>query len=322
MKRKQKFLWVTDPWHTLDHPRDTSLRLVEEALILGIDNYWCDVRTIRLQSSVELDARRVLDIASGRRAFSLEHPQVMHPLDFTRIIYRTDPPVDLTYLHPLQLLNLGVGKHRGTEIVNDTDTLFGSSEKLESSYLPHSLMPKTLVSSDTARLEDFGKRLGRAVLKPIHQAQSKGVELLDFRNSRAVTYSRNLLTDATHQGTHLVLLQEFLPGIARGETRLWFLNGKLFAACRKHPERGDFRVNIDHGSELGTVKLGHKDLAAARAISKRLRETRVRLAAIDLIDGKVTDFNVTSPGLIVQMEEILKRNLAGPIVKSLARPWR
>jgi hypothetical protein len=45
------------------------------------------------------------------------------------------------------------------------------------------------------------------------------------------------------------------------------------------------------------------------------------MAAIDLIADQVTDFNFTSPGLLVQMESLLGRNLAQPIVKSLVRPW-
>jgi hypothetical protein len=47
----------------------------------------------------------------------------------------------------------------------------------------------------------------------------------------------------------------------------------------------------------------------------------VRLGAVDLIDGWVTDCNVTSPGLLPQMESVLGRNLARPIVEALRQPW-
>ena len=36
-KKRPQLLWMTDPWETLDHPRDTSLRLVEEYLRMGVD---------------------------------------------------------------------------------------------------------------------------------------------------------------------------------------------------------------------------------------------------------------------------------------------
>ena len=46
----------------------------------------------------------------------------------------------------------------------------------------------------------------------------------------------------------------------------------------------------------------------------------IRLAAVDLIEGLVTDFNFTSPGLIPQMEGVLDENLARPIIKALLKP--
>ena len=33
-------LWVTDPWATLDHSQDTTLRLMQEAIIMDIPTYW------------------------------------------------------------------------------------------------------------------------------------------------------------------------------------------------------------------------------------------------------------------------------------------
>jgi hypothetical protein len=47
MIMKWRVLWVTDPWDTLDHPRDTPLRLAEECLALGVECHWCDFQSIR-----------------------------------------------------------------------------------------------------------------------------------------------------------------------------------------------------------------------------------------------------------------------------------
>src|SRR4051812_28326143 len=56
-KRRHGFLWITDPWDTLDHAKDTTLRLAQEALFLGLKSHWCDVRSIRWdQDRVLLDA--------------------------------------------------------------------------------------------------------------------------------------------------------------------------------------------------------------------------------------------------------------------------
>jgi glutathione synthase len=316
--RKRRFLWITDPWDTLDHPRDTSLRLAEEAIGRGHECWWCDVRDIRVRSGrCELDARRIEAVNPGRaeKAFRLGERVSTEPGEFTSLQYRVDPPVDLAYLHPLQLLALARGR---AELVNPARALFERNEKLEAWTLGP-LGPPGLAATSREALEAFGREEGRAVLKPLHEAQSKGVELLDWRTPDGAGAAARALESASAGFTRPVLLQRFLPGIAQGELRLWFLDGKLLAWVRKLPLENDFRVNLDRGSRVAACELDRHDKAVAQRIARRLDRLRIRLAAVDVIDGFVTDFNFTSPGLIVQMENVLGENLAGPIVKALAR---
>jgi hypothetical protein len=56
-------------------------------------------------------------------------------------------------------------------------------------------------------------------------------------------------------------------------------------------------------------------MKAAAAVGKLLRKEKILWAAVDLIDGKVTDFNFTSPGLLVAMEDLLGENLAEKALK-------
>src|SRR5258708_1355490 len=107
--KKTKLLWITDPWETLDHPRDTSLRLAEEAMKLGIQSFWCNGKTIRWEiKSILLDAQEFQGIFPGRnlKDFRMGPSSILSPGDFTQLIYRVDPPVDLAYLQPLQILLL------------------------------------------------------------------------------------------------------------------------------------------------------------------------------------------------------------------------
>jgi glutathione synthase/RimK-type ligase-like ATP-grasp enzyme len=76
---------------------------------------------------------------------------------------------------------------------------------------------------------------------------------------------------------------------------------------------------MDQGSRLAATELTRAERRAAAKIGSRLRQLRARLAAVDLIEAQVTDFNITSPGLIVQMERVLGENLAKPIVRALVR---
>lgn len=330
-KSAARILWVTDPWSTLDHPKDTSLRLMEESIKLGIETFWCDVKSIRLENGkVLLVAARLEAVAPGRgnADFRFAASASRSPIDFTRIIYRTDPPVDLAYLQPLQLLHLGIelatprgARKPATELVNAAETLFTGNEKLEGALLK-GLFPPTLAASQWDALRAFGEREGKTVLKPLHEAQSKGVELLDWSSPSACEANRAILARATEQFQRPVLLQRYLPGIAQGEQRLWFLNGKCIAVARKNPKSGEFRINMDQGATLSASRLDPREKKAAAQIGRFLRSRKIRLAAVDLIEGYVTDFNFTSPGLLTAIESVVGKNLAAPIVRSLIASWK
>ncbi|HLD99895.1 MAG TPA: hypothetical protein VJB59_06535 [Bdellovibrionota bacterium] len=315
-----RFLWITDPWHFLDHGRDTTLRLAREALELGFPSYWCSVRTIRWEKNrVLLDAHPLVPGPSVDR--SEIHPgpaRVSHPGEFHCIHYRMDPPVDFSYLHPLQLLSQSVSGKKNVEIVNSPDVLFSTNEKIEGLLLKN-VTPPSVVASQWDYLLSFGKKEGRTVLKPLHLCQSKGVELLDWRSQSGIEEARTVIARETENFRNPVLLQRFLEGISEGEQRLWFIDGKLLAHVRKLPVGGDFRVNVDRGSRIEPSQLSARENRTARLISKNLRSRGIRLAAVDLIEGHVTDFNFTSPGLLCQMESVLGRNLARPIIKKLAK---
>jgi glutathione synthase len=309
---KTKFLWITDPWTTLDHAEDTTIRLAEEAERLGHESWWCDVKSIRWAGGqVLLEASR-MNWKKSPDSLTLSPEKTRKASDFDSLQYRVDPPVDLAYLHPLQILNLD----QRLKVVNPIPALFLASEKMEGLLLP-GLAPATIAATQWKALEAFGRREKRTVMKPLHMAQSRGIELLDWRTDEGVGRARELIQDATAGFERPVLLQRYLAAIERGETRLWFLDGKLLASARKLPLKNDFRVNIDQGSQLAPHRPTAAEKRAALVIGKRLRALKVRLAAIDLIDGYVTDFNITSPGLIRQMERVTGLNLAKKIVMAL-----
>ena len=324
MTSSSRLLWVTDPWETLDHPRDTTLRLIEEAVHMGVESHWAGAHSIRWDGkATSLDTYEVTAIAPGRTAqsFRLVNRGPRTASSFDCILYRPDPPVDLAYVHPLQLLLLDINgvapEAPRCRIVNSPSVLLGQSEKLVGGVLS-CRMPPTMVASQWDVLCAFGEREGRAIAKPIHQCQSKDVELLSFRNSVSRDRSHLVLERLTCGFTRPAVLQRFLPEVADGETRIWFLDGAVLGVVRKKAADGSYRIDMDKGGTLVAHTLTPHERSAVPSIEHWLRENDVRLAAVDLIDGWITDFNFTSPGLIPHMETVTGRNLAAPIVEALA----
>ncbi|HYD41502.1 MAG TPA: hypothetical protein VEB43_11800 [Anaeromyxobacter sp.] len=319
-----KFLWVTDPWETLDHPRDTTLRLVEEALRLGHEAWWCDPSGPRLEAGRGRALVRAVRAAPPGRAaagWALGPPEDQALAAFDQVHYRPDPPVDRRYLEHLQLLAAGCHGPGAPELVNPWPALFAQGDKLGPPSLARAL-PPTVVSSSWEQLAAFGRGEGRTVLKPLGGAQSRGVRLLDWTSPAGVTAAREAVEAASDGLARPVLLQRYLPEVRAGEKRLWFVDGQLLAYARKRPLPGSFLVNMDEGSTCEACALAPAEAALADAVGSALAADGVRLAAIDLIAGHVTDWNLTSPGLVPLLEDVLGRNLARPIVQSLARTRR
>jgi glutathione synthase len=307
-------LWITDPWSTLDHERDTTLRLVREGFKRKVPQFWADFTAIRLQDQkVFIRAAQVLSVDGGMR---LGTPRDFSPSHFLQVHYRTDPPVDEHYRTPLSLLLSAQVKGK-PEIINPPALLLNVSEKFQLG-LPKAWIPETLVSADRFFLFAFLQKRGIAIAKPTHQAQSKGVEKLEW-NPKDSQNIEDKLSALTSEFRIPIVLQEFLPAITNGETRVWFLDGKTLAAIKKFPVSGDFRVLIDQGSHLEKVTLTPAQVKRCAAVGQLLRKLKIRLAAVDFIELKITDLNFTSPGLLVQMEQLLGRNLAEPIWKALLK---
>lgn len=313
-----KSLWVTDAWDTLDHPRDTTLRLVQEALASGEDASWCDPAGLRFEAGrVLARCRRVVAAPGGREAagWLLAPPADVELGAFGVVLYRVDPPVDRRYWEHLQLLALAAGRG-GPELVNPFRVLTGISDKLGPPALARTL-PPTVVSSAWECLREFGRVEGKTVLKPLGGAQSRGVVLLDWSTAYGVERARLEASALSGGFTRPVLLQRYLPEVLDGEKRLWFADGALLAHVKKRPLEGSFLVDMDKGSSCLPCDLTLAEQRLAAAVGEVFRAEGVRLAAIDVIAGQVTDWNVTSPGMLPIMERVLDRNLAAPVVRAL-----
>ncbi len=313
-----KSLWVTDAWETLDHPRDTTLRLIQEAMELGEAAFWCDTCGIRFESGrVLARCRRVRSAPQGREAagWDLDGAEDVDLATFDLVLYRTDPPVDRRYFEHLQLLACCTGRG-GPELVNPGEVLLRCSDKLGPAALFRA-MPPTVVASSWECLRAFGTAEGRTVLKPLGGAQSRGVQLLHWSTPAGRDQARHEIEAISDGLSRPVLLQRFLPEIHDGEKRLWFVDGQLLAHVKKRPMPGTFLVDMDKGASCLTCDLTLGEARLAAAVGEAFRAEGVRLAAVDVIAGHVTDWNLTSPGMLPTMERVLGRNLAAPVVHAL-----
>jgi len=303
-------LWITDPWRTLDLEQDTTLRLAQEAMNLGVKTYWS-------ASDHVLDAPSgLLKVFPFDQATDPNSAIHLSPSKIDQIHYRIDPPVDSQYRKLIEELFLRGVKH--DQLLNPSELIMYQSEKLpppDLRYLaPHHFLITSEQDAANAYLEV--RKWKTWVSKPMNLAQSIGVKRREIQATPG-GFLQDLRLDSD-EFRNPILVQEYLPGILSGEIRMWFANGHFIASLRKHPAAGDFRVLIDQGSKIESHLLTLREQELALEVGNSLRAQGVALAAIDFIDGKISDYNITSPGLLVQLERVHgNRNFAAEIITLL-----
>lgn len=318
MMQKQKWLWVTDPWTTLDLLQDTTLRLATEALNLGIDSYW-SASDLVLNASpshlkvIPIDAKFITQF----NPLDLKNAVEIHSSKFCQLHYRVDPPVDLNYTSLLEaLLAQGVSE---SIICNPKAVISLQSEKVPPAELKAITPLHRVISDKNSAQEAFQAFLNheQLVSKPMNLAQSLGVE--KWKNPKNWSEFESKVATLTHQFQTPILLEEYLPDVMNGEVRMWFAKGEFIAALKKYPKTGDFRVLVDEGSKLEAYELSNEEKKSARLVSQSLVSQNISLAAIDFISNKISDYNLTSPGLLVQLEKLHGQNFAKKIIEILLR---
>ena len=316
-----KFLWITDPWETLDHPNDTTLRLIQESVSLGFINYWCDAESIKLTNGrVTCNGFLILEVKESRdsNSFKLADACEMELTVVDSIQFRIDPPVNSKFLQVYQLVFFSLesllkdNSNIKIQIVNNPTSIL-MSDKIEGLFVGNT-HPNTIVSSNCNELIDFAKKNIKIILKPLNYCQGLEVNFIDLSDINSEQNLYGVLKNATENFTRLIVAQEFLHQIQEGETRLWYLDGKLIGFAKKILCSDSYIINTDKGDKIVATELTKHQIELSKKIGVSLMLRGIRLAAIDIINDNITDYNFISPGLLVQIEKVMQKNLANLII--------
>jgi len=245
--------------------------------------------------------------APGVHHFAVGETTLMRVADAEAVFIRKDPPFDVPYLYATLLLE----KLRGRMlVVNDPRGLRDANEKIYAlNFLPY--MPKTFVGASRDRIFEFVKSIGgRAVIKPLYGAGGAGV-LQVFEGDKN---ARSIVDLLTVEGRELVMVQEFLPLVEEGDKRVILLEGKLLGAINRIPRKDDIRSNIHAGGRVEPTKLSAEEKAIVEAVAPRLVKDGLYFVGLDIVGGKLTEVNVTSPTGIQELSLHENRDVAEDVI--------
>jgi glutathione synthase len=294
-----------DPIERINIRGDSTFALLLEAQKRGHSlSYYTPDRLAMVQGRVfaQVQTLNVRDTAGDH--FTLGEAKRTELSGFDVILMRQDPPFDLAYVTATHLLE---HIHPNTLVVNDPAQVRNAPEKMLVMQFP-ALMPPTLITRDLGEIRSFRAEHGDIVMKPLYGHGGGAV----FRLTRDDLNFGSLYDMFAATFREPWVIQKFLPAVIKGDKRIMLVDGEFAGAVNRVPAADDLRSNMVRGGSPKETDLTQREREICAAIGPALRQRGLILVGIDVIDGLLTEINVTSPTGIRAI-----RNLGGPDVAAV-----
>ncbi len=305
-----KHAFIMDPLEEVKTHKDTSYFLMLAASERGHQVYYLDAGDLFVKdSSVMATAQRVNVQDHPQIPFEPESEESVLMGDMDVVWIRTDPPVDRAYFYMTMLLDL---LPESVKVINRPSTVRDWNEKLAALYYPQ-FTPATMVARHSGQISDFVHQHGRTTLKPVDGHGGAGILFVDAKQPDLESQIRL----ATHDGSHWVIVQQYLDAAKEGDKRILLLNGEpLGAILRLHAEGVELN-NLDQGGEALASEIIDRDREICAGLKADLVSRGVVFAGIDVIGGMLIEINITSPTGLQEMSRHDNRSYHKEIIGSL-----
>ena len=227
------------------------------------------------------------------------------------VLLRQDPPFDLAYIATTHMLER---IHPRTLVVNDPAEVRNAPEKLFVMNF-REFMPATLITRDKAEIEAFRAEHGEIVMKPLYGFGGGGV----FKVAPVDPNFGSLFDMFSTMFREPWVCQRFLPRVSEGDKRIILVDGEALGAVNRVPAANDIRSNMVRGGAAAQTDLTPREREICDRLGPELRKRGLLFVGIDVIDGHLTEINVTSPTGLRAIERLGGPNLAAAIWDAIER---
>ena len=306
-------LFVADPLESFKTYKDSTFAMMREAQRRGHAVAACEPQDVMWQRGLPVTAH-VRDITltgqpepwfteRGTRAAALK--------DFDAVLMRKDPPFDSEYFYATHLLEQA--QREGAKVFNQPAALRDHPEKLAIMEFPQFIAP-TLVTRDAGDITRFHAEHREIILKPLDGMGGMGIFRVgaDGMNLGSITETLN------RHGAQSLMVQKFLPEIARGDKRVLVIGGKPVPYClARIPQGNEVRGNLAAGGKGVAQPLSARDREIAETLGPILAARGLLLVGLDVIGDCLTEINVTSPTCFQEITDQAGFDVAAMFVDAL-----
>jgi glutathione synthase len=293
-----------DPIARINHKGDSTFAMLLEAQKRGhrLSYYTPDRLSLRGNDVVaSVQTLTVRDVEGDY--FTLGEPARVDMKSFDVVLLRQDPPFDMAYITSTHLLER---IHPKTLVINDPASVRNAPEKIFVMGFSD-LMPPTLISRDKDEINAFRAEHGAVVMKPLHghggaavfRVLPQDMNFGSLYDMFAVTFKEQWV------------IQRFLPEVKHGDKRIILVDGEFAGAVNRVPAADDLRSNMVRGGAAKETELTPREREICDRVGPALRERGLLFVGIDVIDGNLTEINVTSPTGIRAIAKLGGPDVAG-----------
>jgi glutathione synthase len=292
------FAFILDPLPTLKAYKDSSVAMMRALAARGhrlcacepADMFW-DARGTRARV---VPLTLLPDDVDWYRPGD---PEERALADFSAVVMRKDPPFDMEYVYATYLLE--AAEREGARVFNRPRAIRDHNEKLAITRFAEFIAP-TLVTRDAERIGEFIDVHADVILKPLDGMGGTSI----FR-IRGDDPNRNVIIETlTHHGGRTVMAQRYIPEIVDGDKRVLLIGGEPVPyALARIPKPGETRGNLAAGGRGEARPLTPREREIATALGPVLRAEGLLVVGLDVIGGRLTEVNVTSPTCFVEITQ-------------------
>jgi len=302
-----KFLFVIDPIKNINPLKDSTAALMQASSKKNIEIWSCTPQDLEARGDEVWASSAKVEVNPW---ISFKKNDCIPLAEFNCIWMRKDPPVNEAYLYATHLLE--VAERKGVKVINKPSSLRAWNEKLGALRYSH-LMAPTIVASKVKDLINFANINNEVVIKPLGGKGGQGVIRIT-KNSPGI---KSIIELITSQEELPVMMQKFIPEVIEGDKRIIIVNGEAIGSINRIPQGGDFRSNLAMGGKAEPTLLTEKEKSICSELSQHFKDEGLFFVGIDVINGMLSEINVTSPTGLREIENLSNKNVSEEVILKL-----
>ena len=306
----KKFLFQMDDPTKINIKEDSTYMLIKESLFRGIRCFYNSpswvYASLNKYNQIKSSNLELSLTKSGKLTYKIKKSKDTNLEKFNAIFIRQDPPFNMEYISNTYLLS----QLQNPVLINDPSEVRNFPEKHIMMNFPE-LTPPTLISSHIPSILAFIRLHKEVILKPAYGNGGIGIEKIKINQSNMKKFLTKYISKFQNNP---VIIQKFLKNFNKGDKRIILVNGQVKGAVLRVPKKNSIKANFHAGGTAVKTTLSPREKQICSNIKSFLKTKKLFFVGIDVIDGYLTEINITSPTGIQEINRLNKVNIEKDVI--------